>query len=295
MNKLTTFLINRLFAVQIGDHNIRNILSKVMLPGFLALCAYSNTSLAAFDYHVWYDSEAKQEHQIYNGNSMLIPPSWACARKFSNPSYYRHLDNYYNTLDSANFWKDIYVWIPKPGCPYTSESFIEYVDGSQSFAPTIGAIAIEISTNYSSRWVDKNGRWPFCQNCTGPSSFAPPGWGKNWGKIVGEIAILKSAIIKKDFVKFDNAVARVNSLLSSFEKEMDSGVREANLKRSKEDKHRLANIEEDALNQLSMARKQLGQCVRSANSTRAPNGAYRSCDLALKNLQHFKSLWMSRD
>ena len=146
-------------------------LSKVMLTGFLALCAYSTTSLAAYDYTVWYDNATKQEHQIYNGNTLLTPPSWACARKFSNPSYYRHLNTYYDTLNSANFSKDIYVWIAKPGCPYTNESFIEYVDGSQSFSPPAGAIAIEISTSYSSRWVDENGSRPACKNCTGPTGF----------------------------------------------------------------------------------------------------------------------------
>jgi len=286
MNKLTTSSNTQCFKYPI---DVRNILSKTIIPGFLALIAYSTTSFSA-DYDVWYDSETHhQEHQIYNGNTLLSPPSWACARKFTNPSYYRHLNTYHGTLDSADFSKDIYVWIPKPGCPYTNESFIEYVDGSQSFPPPVGAIAIEISTNYSSRWVDEDGRWPYCLNCSASSSFTleiP-----KWDRLVGEIAILKMAIIEKDMVKFDDAVARINPLLSSFEKEMDSSARTANSKRSREDLLRLKNIETGALSQLSMASKQLDQCV----SENASDSAYRSCDMVINYLHKFKSLWQSRD
>ena len=285
MNKLTVSITHR-FADQIG---VRNILSKRIISGFLALIAYSTTSFA--DYTVWYDSETHQEHQLYNGSTLLTPPSWACARKFSMPSYYRHLNNEYGTLDSADFEKDVYVWIPKPGCPYTSEAVVAYDDGSQSFPPPVGAIAIEISTNYSSRWIDENGAWPYCNDCSYGSDLAIYKPFPKWDKIVAEIAILKSAINEKDFVKFDDTAARVNPLLTSFVKEINSSILEANSTRSKDDQYRLANIEKDALNQLSMASKQLYQCLSEPVS----DGAYQPCDIILNNLHQFKSLWQSRD
>ncbi len=220
---------------------------------------------------------------------MLTPPSWACGRKFTNPSSYRHLNTYHGTLDSDDFWKDVYVWIPKPGCPYTSEAVVEHTDGNQTFPPPVGAIAIEISTNYSSQWVNEDGGWPFFHNHSRSSGFTleiP-----KWDRIIGEIAILKLAIVNENMVKFDNAVLHIVPLMTSFEKEMTSSIRDASSKRSQEDQNRLKNIEEDALNQLSQARKQLDQCVSKNES----DSAYRSCDMVINNLHQFKSLWQSRD
>lgn len=284
MNTLTIPSITHCFEDPIG---IRNILSKTIIPSFLALIAYSSTSFA--DYTVWYDSETHQENQIYSGSTLLTPPSWACARKFTNPSYYRHLNTYHGTLDSDDFYKDIYVWVAKPGCPHTSSAFVEYTDGSQSFSPPFGAIAIEISTNYGSKWVDENGGWPSCNNCSGP--FGLTDQIPKWDRIVGAIAILKTAIIEKNVIKFDGSVARIKPLLSSFVNDIDSSILSANLRRSKEDLYRLKNIEADALNQLSRASKHLDQCI----SENVSDNAYHSCDMAINKLYQFKSLWHSRD
>jgi len=83
----------------------------------MALSAYSSASMA--DYTVWYDGDiggpTYQEHQLYNGNTLLIPPAWACGRKFSTPSYYRHLDAYYNTFGSRRFLESIFM------CGYRSQ------------------------------------------------------------------------------------------------------------------------------------------------------------------------------
>lgn len=284
MNTLTISSITHCFVNLIGA---RNIFPKKIILGCLALIAYSSTSFA--DYTVWYDSESHQEHQLYSGSTLLTPPSWACARKFTNPSYYRHLNTYHGTLDSDDFLKDVYVWIPKPGCPYTSSAFIEYDDGSQSFPPPIGAIAIEISTNYGSQWVDENGQWPYCANCSGSSSFTHEI--PKWDRIVGAIAILKTAIIEKDVLKFDSSVARIKPLLSSFVNDIDTSILSANLRRSKKDLYRLKNIEADALNQLSISSKHLAQCI----SENVSDSAYHSCDMAINKLYQFKSLWQSRD
>ncbi len=295
MNKLTSFLINQFSADKVDRNNIRSIFSKAIISGIVALSAYSSASVA--DYTVWYDGDTGgltyQEHQIYNGNTLLIPPTWACGRKFSMPSYYRHLDTYLNTFGSDDFWKDIYVWIAKPGCPHTSESLIEYVDGSQTFSPPIGAVAIEISTNYSSRWVDGEGGWPYCKNCQGASGFAVEG--RDWREIFEAITTLKTSISEKDLTKFNDTVLRTKKLLTSFEENMNDDIREANITRSQDDKYRLANVEGAALNQLSMARQQLDQCIRLAGNSKTLSDAYPSCDFILENLQHSKSLWQSRN
>ncbi len=295
MNKLSSFLINQFSAGKADCNNIRSILSKAIIPGIMALSAYSSASMA--DYTVWYDGDiggpTYQEHQLYNGNTLLIPPAWACGRKFSTPSYYRHLDAYYNTFGSADFWKDIYVWIPKPGCPHASESVIEYTDGSQTFSPPIGAAAIEITTNYSSQWVDGEGRWPYCANCSAASDFTVKE--REWEMIFEAVMVLKKSIFKKDITKFNDTVLHTKKLLTSFEENMNDDIKESNVTRSENDKYRLANVEGAALNQLSMARQQLNQCILLAGSSRTLSDAYPSCDLILENLQRSKSLWRSRN
>ncbi len=286
MNKLIKFLIDDSPANRIDYHHFRKKLLVAITPMFLALSTYSTTSLA--DYYVWYDNENRQEQQLYSGNTLLEAPDWACARKFTMPSYYRHLDTYHNTLNSADFWKDIYVWIPKPGCPYTSEAFIEYTDSSQSFTPPIGAIGIEISTNYSSRWVDENGGWPHCNDCQGSLDFTDSNHG--WGQIFSELVILKSAILEKDVEKFNNGYTRTVRLLETLEKDINFSIQNIDSDRSKDDQHRHSKIERIALSQLLKAKKQLEECA-SAYST----DAYPSCDLILQNLQQTNSLWRSRN
>ncbi len=286
MNKLIKFSINGSPANRIDYHHFLKKLLMVFAPMFLVLGTYSTTSLA--DYYVWYDNENRQEQQLYSGNTLLEAPDWACARKFTTPSYYRHLDTYHNTMDSADFWKDIYVWIPKPGCPYTSEAFIEYIDGSQSFTPPIGAIGIEISTENSSRWVDENGGWPYCHDCQGSLDFADSSHG--WGQIFSELAILKSAILEKDVEKFNNGYTRTARLLESLEKDINFSIQNVDSGRSIEDQYGRTKIEGIALDQLSKARKQLDECASEYSTN-----AYPSCDLALQNLQQTESLWRSRN
>lgn len=286
MNKLINFLTSGFPANRIDYHHFLKKLSTVIAPMFLVLAVYSTTSLA--DYYVWYDNENRQEQQLYSGNTLLEAPDWACARKFTMPAYYRHLDTYHNTLNSADFWKDIYVWIPKSGCPYTDEAFIEYIDGSQSFTPPTGAIGIAVSTNYSSRWVDENGSWPHCHNCQGSLDFADSSHG--WGQIFSELAILKSAILEKDVEKFNNGYTRTARLLESLEKDINFSIQNVDSDRSKEDQYRRTKIEMTALNQLSKARKQLDECASAYSAD-----AYPSCDLVLQNLQQTNSLWRSRN
>jgi hypothetical protein len=247
------------------------------------------------DYTVWYDNDTKQEHQLYSGNTLLTPPLWACGLKFTNPSYYSHLDNYYGTLESADFYKDVYVWVAKPGCPATNESFIEYVDGSDSFPPIIGATGIQIFTNYGAKWVDENGSWPYyCAACI-PKPKLTIEQQHPWETGFAEIATLKSTLLKKQVIKFDSAVDKVDQLLTSLKKAMISSVREADKVRTRSDSDRLANIEEDAIDKLVLAQKQIDQCVLLAGKRGYRDSAYRYCDLALNNLQESKSLWMSRD
>lgn len=273
-----------------GVYMIKKNLLNLVTLGFMLLCGYSSVSMA--DYTIWYDNDTKQEHQLYAGNTLLTPPEWACGVKFTLPSYYRHLDNYYGTLDSADFYKDVYVWIEKAGCPSSNASAIEYVDGSQSFPPVIGATGIEITANHGFKWVDENGSWASC-SCTGATNFASSD--HNWGKGFAEIAVLKSSILKKESTKFDISVKKLAQLLSSLQNAMDSTVKETNIVRTEDDYSRLANIEENALAKLTLVKKQINQCVILAGKRGYSESAFRYCDLALKNLQQSKLLWTSRN
>ena len=135
----------------------------------------SSRALANIHYRVWYFDDVYETYQtgdITDGNAPLLsPPDWACGMWFDNPSYYRWVDGYGNTISSANFNDEVTVWISKPGCP---EDF-SIVHGNNVIGHPAGASYMEITfpseaggagvTYYGARWVDEMGEWPFCDGC----------------------------------------------------------------------------------------------------------------------------------
>ena len=109
---------------------------------FVAKCAFA-------DYRVWYFDDVYETFQlgdVTDGTTLLgPPPPWACGVRFIDPQYYRWVDGYFNTMSSADFYKDVTVWMPLGGgCP--GGPTIEYTDGSQSFPHPAGASHMEITS-----------------------------------------------------------------------------------------------------------------------------------------------------
>ena len=76
---------------------------------------------------------------------------------------------------------------------------------------------------------------------------------------------------------------------------MDSTVSDTNRIQTRYDYSRVTNLEQEALDKLALAQKQIDQCSILVDMRGYSDSAYRQCDLALQNLQQSKSLWMSRD
>lgn len=139
---------------------------KSALSSLLALGLAGVACTASAEYKVWYNDNVNGFYNygdIAAGNTKLIPPSYACALRFTMPSYYRWVGT--PPYVAGDFYKDVHVWIPKPGCPYNTIR-VEYRDQSQLFSPPANVDLgwLGISTNYAVHWVNAQGKIPAC-NC----------------------------------------------------------------------------------------------------------------------------------
>ena len=136
---------------------------------------------AAADYRAWFaDWDYIGDFQPGDISDDLVemdPPAGACGFRITDPSYYRWTDDVGNTVTSHDLYGDVIIWIDEPGCPHPFS--VRYADDSHTFGlPGGGAVAMEISTNYSAYWVNENGYYLVtCGDlCDGPDKFTvePP-------------------------------------------------------------------------------------------------------------------------
>ncbi|HJU39871.1 MAG TPA: hypothetical protein VJ724_09885 [Tahibacter sp.] len=140
----------------------KNLLAT-SLGALLALAASAANATA--EYKVWHYVSPDtlldvQPGDITAGNVKLTPPAFACGIRFNMPAYWDWSD----TTGNGNFNKDVFVWIPKAGCPYPNDIVVEYTDHSQTFAYKVGNEYRSIFTNYGKNWVNAQGKVPPC-NC----------------------------------------------------------------------------------------------------------------------------------
>jgi hypothetical protein len=152
-------------------HRVSRRVMAIAALTLVMIGATSQDALAMYKYRVWfYDDvfEIYEEGDITYGSAPLaVPPDWACGMWFKDPSYYRWVGEYGNTISSHDFSHDVDVWLSKGGCPGFS---IEH--GNNTLSPPSGAHYLEISTWYAGRWVDEEGKWPFCDGCAVATGFA---------------------------------------------------------------------------------------------------------------------------
>ena len=155
---------------------------SVVMMGMLilgSLVVSANSAFAMVQYKVWYfdnNFDWFQEGDVSVGGVKLNPPAWACTLRFYNPSYYRWVDGDENTISSEDFYQDVRVHLPRPGCP-ESEVVVKLLDGivierEDEDGDPIYPSYIEISTNGAINWLDADGSNHACGfACVAPVGF----------------------------------------------------------------------------------------------------------------------------
>jgi hypothetical protein len=138
----------------------KNLLAA-SLGTLLSLAATGANAMA--EYKVWHYVSPDTlldvaPGDITLGNSKLTPPAFACGMRINLPAYWDWSD----TSGNGNFSKDVFVWIPKAGCPYPNDIVVEYTDHSQTFSYKVGNEYRSIFTNYGKNWVNAQGKVPSC-------------------------------------------------------------------------------------------------------------------------------------
>lgn len=192
--------------------NIRNITA-------LAICLAAATGASAVEYKVWYHDEQGfwNPGEITQSNAKLVPPAWACGRRFFTPSWYAWVGDDENLIASGNFNGDINVWLPLGGnCPFASTTVKRKSDGAV-YAKPVGTHYLGVHTSYGGYWIDNNGGWPAC-NCTAPSAFKRLAADVRWpaaGKVLAsarEALQGGSATALQARLRIDDASLRVAAL-----------------------------------------------------------------------------------
>lgn len=248
----------------------------------LLLMAMGTAHAGNADYRVWYfdDNGFHQEGDISTGpGASLLQPAWACGRRFTSPDYYRWVDEYGNTMSSANFNKDVHVWLPGPGCPYNTVT-IEYRDHSQTFPHQPGASYMEISTSSGGGWINAQGKIPAC-NCL--PDF-PIKFNANWSLVPSISVSLRADLAdprRQSVIQpaLRDLQTRIGDLAASLADRV--ALRRRTLLDDREASVRA--LEDSALNALALASRDAAQCT-SAAANRQYATAYVACGRAEANV-----------
>jgi hypothetical protein len=252
--------------------------------GILILGTLATTATHAFamvDYKIWYfDDNADwfQEGDVSVAGVKLIPPAWACTLRFYSPSYYRWVDTNENTLPepegSADFYQDVRVHLPRPGCPET-EVVIKLLDGTIIPHPTepIGASYMRIYTHGAITWLDAGGSNHAC----GFACVAPVGL--TYFTLKSTVSVVIDAIGDVQGTMFDpgrqsrvlDAVGGLRNRLRA----LDAGIRrQITVRRQYNLGDREASVralEDAALRKLTESDKKLLECESRVREWRFPD------------------------
>ena len=124
----------------------------------------SSASTASAEYRVWFFDNLYETYEmgdITDGSSPLyVAPDWACKMRVNDPSYYRWVNEYGETLDSDDDLADIIIRVPNLGC-----AAFGVLNGNQPLLPPEGASYLEITTSHGHDWLDADDGWPDCGGC----------------------------------------------------------------------------------------------------------------------------------
>lgn len=247
---------------------------KSMCRRFLLSCALAMLIPQAYaDYKVWYyDDNAWFEYgDLSAGNVKMVPPSWACGRRFFDPSYYRWVGEYSNTIAADDFWENVHVWLPlDDDCPH-EQILIEDQDGGESYPAPLGTHYMEISTNYGGYWIDKDGGWPAC-NCSIPTTLKLLASNIDWSvfaEIMNDVQVALSPTQPERSAQalLDDAQRRLEPLA----RELSKVIAERRRQSFGELESTVGALEDHALAEMQGATVGLETCQRYASASRKAN------------------------
>jgi hypothetical protein len=256
-----------------------------------ALVLSSSSAFAMAHYRVWYFDdvyESFNEGDVSDGTTKLTPTSWACGLKFDNPSYYRWVNGYGSTMSSGNLSKDVYVWMPLPGCP-ENEPLIEYHDGSHTFAHPPGASYMEISTHDGVYWIDEDGGWPSCHPCNAFDDFQYVFNPIDWDIFENSVATLKTLLLNtRGQTRLAAPIAQARSSVSHLTVTFTATIQARRRTPLADREATVRSLEDAAARLLVSAEQRLSVCGDAAKTNQFPE-AYAACDGATLDVQAARS------
>ena len=258
----------------------------------ILLTGASGSVFASTKYRVWYFndfSDAYQHGDITNKKNILDPPAYACGLRIENPKYYYWANQYHTPQKSGNFGKDVVVWIPKSGCPYGNELVIAYHDGSKVFNWKPGWMYMEITTDYSHHWVDKDGERPIGTPCCAVDRIFTTEW-RDWDRVIVSITELKSALNRSRHEAVEALLRDSEDYLYKLSNKLESDITMRRKYSVGDRETSVKSLENQASRKVRAAATQLGRCRGLAESNLTAE-AYRSCDAARDSVSAAQSAW----
>ncbi len=257
----------------------------------LALACAAGTASAA-DFRVWYyDGDPIAPHQAgdvsYGPGPALVKPNWACGLRINNPSYYRWVREVpFAQLPSADLYKDLHIWLPGAGCPYSNVT-IEYRDGSQIFPYPGSRDYMEITGYYGKQWINAQGKVPPC-NCL--PNFPYKVSSNAWHVVPNAFADLKSALTDPRRQRQSAAIVtdlrqRVDALTAELADRI--ALRQRNNLGDREASQR--DMEMQSLDLFAGVKHSLLGCHQAIHRL-SYEGAYPECDAAGEDFDHGNAL-----
>jgi hypothetical protein len=252
-----------------------------------ALCAATG-SFAMVEHRVWYLDDMNYAYDygdVALGNSApLVPPSWACGRRFFDPDWYSWRGHYYEVLSSGNFYGDIHVWLPLGnGCPH-DEIVVEKKNGSMTYAPPEGTHLLSIHSAHGGYWIDANGGWPAC-DCALAKPYltlakGPAPW--------GVIQVSFDQAVRLPFAEGLRLLDQASTSLTRLRARLARLVKERRGTSLGKLESTVRMLEDQAISATADAAEKGAECSRWM-SVGAQDSAHRACAEAARSVDHGRS------
>ncbi|QDH70123.1 hypothetical protein [Marilutibacter alkalisoli] len=261
--------------------------TTLLAAGLLLLSANADAS-----YKAWYvdDNNGYFEYgDLAEGNTKLTIPNSACGRRWTLPSYYRWVDQYGNTISSADLYSTVEIWVPKAGCPNGNELVFQTQAG-HVYEPALGTHYLQLYSNYGSSWIGADGKHLSCL----PGCVPLGGWGykvnnHSWGNVELLLEDIKQALPDGDTRRADALLAEARKRLPELTRQIDTRIQERRRTQLDGFERYISSVEDAASRNLQVSAKRLLDCQGNL-ATRSLEKAYAGCSQALDTLRHAGAL-----
>lgn len=265
----------------------RTSLAAVLSAGLLLLSGNADAS-----YKAWYIDDIDGFHQygdLVAGSTKLTIPNSACGRRWTLPSYFRWVGQYGATLDSADLYSTVEIWVPKAGCPNGNAVVFQKQTG-EVYPPESGTHYLELYSNYGSRWIDADGKHLSClPGCVGLGGWTYKVKESSWGVVELLLKDLKQTLPGDDTRRAYALLGELQQRLPELIKQTDARVQERRRTGLGDFERYVSDAEDAAGRSLQVSAKRLLDC-RGDLATGSPDGAYAGCSQALDALEDASEL-----